>query len=414
MKALCAGVIIIIILLACSSDKKPFSPRFVAEWENQKEIWLGFRTLELDSTNDYVSLRMIQALTQHIHTKVIVEDSSLLPDGMQFFSDHDIDTNNLEIVYESPTYYWLRDPAPIFFKTAADSIVLADFRFSNYVNIPFDSLDSDLLIFDDYDRNFAERSGLSIRSSKLVMEGGAFETNGQGTVILVESVVLKRNPEWTKSQIEMELMEKFNVQTIIWLPNGLAEDPYYMGHLFEDYFAFGTGGHSDEFVRFVNDTTVFLAWEFSSPDTAFPLRQMNIKSMKINLDILENTRDWRGKKIQVVKMPIPVLFYKMSELDRGTYDYLRSEYPNLDIDLGQEIKIVACAGYLNYLISNEIIILPSYWTSNVPLIQKENDSIAKFLFQKYYPEREIIQINPLRLNYAGGGMHCTYYAVPQN
>ena len=113
-------------------------------------------------------------------------------------------------------------------------------------------------------------------------------------------------------------------------------------------------------------------------------------------------------------MPIPVLFYKMSELDRGTYDYLRSEYPNLDIDLGQEIKIVACAGYLNYLISNEIIILPSYWTSNVPLIQKENDSIAKFLFQKYYPEREIIQINPLRLNYAGGGMHCTYYAVPQN
>jgi len=410
--AICAWAVVAFVLLSCTSSPKSFSPRFIAEWETHKEVWIGFRTLELDSMYDYVSLRVIRNLVQHVHTKVVVEDSLLLPEGKQFFVDNGIDTSNLEIVYETPTYYWLRDPAPIFYENASGAITVADFRFNNYVNIPFDSLDKDELIFDGYDRLFASQSNFPVISSPLVLEGGAFETNGKGTLILVESVVLNRNPEWTKSQIEQELNQKFNVKTIIWLPNGLAEDPYYMGHLYKDYFGFGTGGHSDEFVRFVNDTTVLLAWEFSEPDTAFPLREMNILRMQINKDILENARDWRGRKFHVVKVPIPVIFYKVVDLDQGTYDYLKNEDPLLDISPNQQIKIVACAGYLNYLITNEIVIIPKYWTPNVPVIQRKKDSLAKSIFQEFYPDREIIQINPLVLNYGGGGMHCTYFATP--
>lgn len=407
------GLILSFCLISCSRTSPDVSIRFIAEWEDQQELVIGFRTLEQDSMFDYVSLQMIRDLTPFIPVKVVIEDSSLLQDGMQLFFDQGIDTSNLDLLFESPTYYWLRDPAPIFLKNPDGKPAIADFRFSHYWNGFVDSLEASQIPLDSYDRSFAEKKGWPVVSSPLVMEGGGFEVNSSGTVILVESVVLNRNPGWTKGEIEKELKLKFGVKTIIWLPWGLAEDPYYMEHLYKDYYGFGTGGHSDEFVRFVNDSTVLLAWEFSETDTAYPLREMNKIRMQKNLDILEQARDDRNQAFKVVKMPIPEIFYKVVELDEGTFNYLMDKDSSLNIQVGQEIKIVACTSYLNYVISDGVVLLPSYWTPSVPQIQKEKDLEAKEIIQGFFPDRKILQINPLLLNFNGGGMHCTCFGVPE-
>jgi len=402
----------LLFLFACSENGDFVKVRMLAEWEPQEEIYMGFRTHGAGSEFEYATVRIISELSRVGKIKLIVQDSTLLPEGESFFADHNCDTSNISIVYEEMTYFWIRDPGPIFYEDRTGGIGVADFRFGYYANTNLDSVSSDEIPMELYDRNFAEKHGMPSIQSGLSIEGGGFETNGHGSVILVESIILNRNPGWTKEQIEDELSQKFGVKTLIWLKQGLAEDPDYMEHLYDNFYGFGTGGHSDEFVRFVNDSTIFLAWEFSESLPEYPLREENMKRMKENYSILSQTKDHRGKNFNIVKIPIPVIFYKASELDQGTVDYLSSKNSGHKVEEGDLINIVACAGYLNFIISNHTVIIPKYWTYTVPEIQKERDSQVLSLFEQYFPERDVIQINPLVLNYAGGGMHCIYFSVP--
>ena len=61
--------------------------------------------------------------------------------------------------------------------------------------------------------------------SDLVVEGGGFLSDGEGTLITAESCVLNpnRNPGWTKSEADAELRAMLGVQKIIWLPGDLTD-----------------------------------------------------------------------------------------------------------------------------------------------------------------------------------------------
>lgn len=412
MRAFCL-LLLLMGLASCSGGYQDTSIRLVADWEPQEAVFMGFRSLEMDSSYDYVTLRMVRELSQRVEVKLIVEDSSLVQDDKAFLVGYGVDTSRVEILIENLTYFWIRDPGPIFYKDHNGQTGVADFRFNYYSSLDPDSIPEEQIPLDQYDRIFADKYNLPFISSDLVIEGGGFETNGKGTAILVESVVMQRNPAWSKERVETELREKYNVKTVIWLPCGLAEDPYYMGHLYDDYFGFGTGGHSDEFVRFVNDSTLFLAWEFSDADSAFPLREINHNRMDVVYDILKNAIDWRGRLFKIEKVPLPVLFYKEVPLDQGTRDYLLVRDSTLSVIPGQIIHIVACASYLNYLVTNELVLLPVYWDPSVPDIQRQRDEQVKKLFQQYFPQRKVIGIPSLSLNYAGGGLHCTYFSRPK-
>lgn len=402
----------ILISFSCCNTLNNSKVQLIAEWEPQKEVWIGFRTRDMGPEFEYATIRMIRAISEKDFVKVIIQDSTLLPEGKSFFVGHDCDTSNIEIVFDELCYFWARDPGPIFYRYDDGGFGVADFRFGYYANLDLDTVSSDKIPMELYDRNIAQEFNYKTIESNLSIEGGGFETNGNGTVILVESVLLNRNPGWSKDSIEQELNDKFDVQTVIWLPRGLAEDPDYMKHLYGDYYGFGTGGHSDEFVRFVNDSTIFLAWEFSDPHPDYPLREKNIQRMEVNYSILQSTKDWQGKSLTIVKIPIPEIFYKVVELDEGTVQYLQQEKQDFGFVAGDRINVVACAGYLNYLITNNLVIIPKYWSYSVPEVQQEKDSLVLALFQQYYPERKIMQINPLVLNYAGGGMHCIYFSLP--
>lgn len=415
MAAVRASVLAFLSLLltgSCVTDPRGAGVRLLAEWEARLEVFVGFRTWETDSAYDHISVRMACDLSRFHKVTLLVEDSALLPVDKRFLHTGGADTLQIRFLVESPTYFWIRDPGPLFYQDQTGQTGIADFRFTYYTGLCPDSIPEEHIPLDRYDRLFAERFRYPVVSSNLVVEGGGFETNGDGTVILVEPLFLHRNPGWTKARTEGELRQLYGVQTVIWLPDGLAEDPYYMGHLYQDFFGFGTGGHSDTFVRFVNDSTIFLAWMEDDPDPDFPLRAENQRRMQANYEILSQARDHHGRGFTVVLVPQPVLFYQTRVLDEDTRIFLTDQHPELNLTREQPIHIVASAGYLNFVMTDRIILLPAYWDPSVPAQQKERDMKVLRIFESWCPDQHIVQINPLSLNFAGGGMHCMTFCRP--
>jgi agmatine deiminase len=60
--------------------------------------------------------------------------------------------------------------------------------------------------------------------------------------------------------------------------------------------------------------------------------------------------------------------------------------------------MVAAASYLNFVIVNDLLLAPRY---GLP-----SDEAALAAFQTAFPQKKIILLNPIALNWGGGGMHC--------
>jgi agmatine/peptidylarginine deiminase len=77
-----------------------------------------------------------------------------------------------------------------------DQIRICDFRFTSYRNIPYEQTTVQTQLLDNANKKIAELLGVPLSDSKLVLEGGSFEVNGKGTIILVDSLLLKRKSEF--------------------------------------------------------------------------------------------------------------------------------------------------------------------------------------------------------------------------
>ena len=84
----------------------------------------------------------------------------------------------------------------------------------------------------------------------------------------------------------------------------------------------------------------------------------------------------------------------------ATLDY-RVPFPT-----GSPVKVLAAASYNNFLISNKKVIAPKYWTAGLPEAIRERDEQAKSSLKKAFPNREIVMLHALAVNFGGGGIHC--------
>ena len=372
------------------------------EWEAHDAVWIPFLAQSFRDSFDSISLPLIRKLSEHVATVIVMEDAADAGQGKSYFAQNGVDTSNICLIRISPLSMWLRDMGPVFFRDEGipGGIGICDFRFSFYGNSPDGSNTGLGRQLDSTERKIGDLLGMQVIDSELVLEGGAFDVNGSGTMILVDSLVLSRNPSLSKEQVEEELAIKLGIKSFIWLKQGLAQDPHGSVYYGNGIYATGTGGHTDHFVRFANDSTVLLYWEgdtFNAPD---PLVRLNSHRMAENLCILENFVDHRGKRLHVVKIPSPGIFYQTKPINKA----LKAGLPELADLEGDTIRSALCASYLNYVVTNGLILLPAY--------NMKTDELVKDIFQDLYPGREIFQLDPSQYNGRAGGIHCLMVLQP--
>lgn len=373
------------------------------EWQAHNAVWIALPGTRGGAYYNSTTISIIRKLAGHVHTKIVVEDLSLMAEGKVLFHEFGIDTAQITLVHISPISPWLRDIGPVFYHSGShgEQVNACDFRFTSYENSPDERIPFSSRKLDEAGRRIAETLGSPLKASELVLEGGAFEVNGNGTIILVDSLILNRNPSWSKAQVEEELAAKLGIKHFIWLEQGLAQDPYGSRYYGNGVYSTGAGGHTDHFVRFANDSTILLHWE---PDTLLetdPLRKLNNQRMTENLEIMEKATDHRGKSFHVIKIPSPGMFYEYKPINKA----LRAGLPELSGFEGSDtIRTAICASYLNCFMTNGLVLLPAY--------DLKTDEEVRSIFQKLFPEREIYQVNPTLYNKRSGGIHCLIVQQP--
>ena len=215
------------------------------------------------------------------------------------------------------------------------------------------------------------------RTEGFVLEGGSIHVDGEGTLITTEECLLNhnRNPHLSREEIEAVLREHLAVEQIVWLPDGLYNDE--------------TDGHVDNFCCYVRPGEVLLAWTDDPQDPNYPRCQAA-------LQVLENTRDAKGRTFKVHKMPIPGPLYATEEECAGVDAVEGSQERNPSVRLA--------GSYVNFLIVNGGIIAPSF---DDPM-----DAQAKAILQQLFPEHEVVMVPGRELLLGGGNIHCLTQQQP--
>jgi agmatine deiminase len=245
---------------------------------------------------------------------------------------------------------WLRDTGPIFARADRGRIALR-FRTNGWggkFHLPADDTVGD---------EIARLAGAAIRRFDFVLEGGAIEQDGEGTILATRETLLNANRNgWTESAAEDALRQAFGARKIIWLDRGLLNDH--------------TDGHVDTVVRFVAPGRV-VCQSPAGPDDP------NAEVLEDIAAALQAATDARGRKLEVIRIPSP---------------------GRVIDDLGE----VAPASHVNFVIANGLVAVPVYGTPSAePAVEA---------LRPVFPDREVIGLPSRALlgsgEAGGGAFHC--------
>ncbi|WP_224484112.1 agmatine deiminase family protein [Robertkochia aurantiaca] len=418
-----------LLVIACNSEKKDLKiedqlvvERQAAEFEPQRSVWLIWPPTDHKATlsNASVVIEILEKLTPHTPVNLTFSNDSLVKNALEMMVARDIDTSNVDISVLPSEEFWTRDMGPNFVELEDGRKAIVDFDFNAWGYTPADSPDAYTIRMEQFDSLIARKLDLPIIKSDLISEGGNREVNGKGVLMLSEVVEKGRNPEWSREQMEHEFQRVLGVDDVIWLKEGLLEDRHtFLGPLtLEDgsnaYTVVTTNGHTDEFARFVNDSTIMLA-SVKEEDLEDPIAAENKKRMDENLKILQASKDQDGKPFHIIRMPLPKTVVTSMKPGDPVYDYIEtleftdgSSFPK-----GETVQVVAAASYLNFLITDKVIIGQKYYREGMDLSVRERDREADSILRSAFPDREIIMIDALPVNLGGGGIHCISMHEPQ-
>lgn len=262
--------------------------------------------------------------------------------------------------------------------------------------------------------------------SDMVSEQGNREYNGRGVMMVVEDTdVRKRNPEYTKEQIEAEYKKLYGVEKIIWLPKPLLEDDDFrmgpMDHL-EDGTPVWAGsfvGHSDEMARFVTPDTILLAEVTDEEAAETALDAENKKRLDAAYEVLKNATDIDGNPFKIIRVPVApqimcripnnhptALGWKQFFDEIGGKAFDGTPWPEGDY------CFLAAASYCNFLVCNDVVLGQRYWRPGMDESIREKDERAKAILEQVYPDRKVTMIDVYALNLTGGGVHCWTKNIP--
>ena len=202
-----------------------------------------------------------------------------------------------------------------------------------------------------------------VESVDFVLEGGAIEVDGTGTLLTTERCLLAptRNPTLDKTAIEKVLRDKFGVSRILWLKHG-------------DLLGDDTDGHIDTIARFCDAHTIAYQGCEDRDDPHYA----DLAAMAAELAAF---RTAEGKPYKLVPLPLPAAMH--------------------DPDDGRRLP----AGYANFLIINGAVLVPVYGDA-------KNDAVALERLRPRFPGREVVPIECRALIHQYGSLHCVTMQIP--
>jgi agmatine deiminase len=400
------------------------SSRFPGEFEPQQSIWLSWPTKYSyalrNRTPEHVLLEMISVLLEknnkngeQFNIDLLVQDAQEKEQVMQLISDD-------RIRYHIIPHFdmWMRDMGPIF-TIAKNGLSIIDFGFDMWSY--YETYEPNNITDENVKRVIASRLSIPLVRSSIISEGGDRELNGLGTLITSKVVEWRRNKNnFTHlSQIQDELSRVLNVTKVIWMNEGVADDRCSLDGVIPNtrvYSMLGTGGHVDEYVRFIDAKTIALAYvpeeDFHDHDLdAVEIAKLTHANMEDNYAILCNETDQDGQPFKIVRIPVPHPIFEYVDRRDPIFDELREM--NAEIKENDTIKCIIAASYLNFLISNHVVLISKYWKHGRDERIKQRDEHVLKQFQQLFPNRDIVQINAEDINISGGGMHCISQQMPR-
>jgi len=405
--------------------------RFPAEFEPQESVWMGWPTYENKAgwSIEDLHVQIWAALAPTVFIDVAVnpdnKDRGFSYDDQikkiqELMAKYHVPANKVrfhKMVHED---VWWRDMGPIYVVNGKNQLEIADFSFNGW---GYEPNTSDYSVAEEkVDENVAKESGLKTISSKMVSEGGNREFNGKGTMMAVEVVEKQRNPHMNKAQMEAEYKRLLGVTNVIWLPYGRFDDdltfksklPNEKG-VKEIYTVITTGGHMDEHTRFATPNKILYTAISDEDAKKDPIAAENKRRMEANLKVLQNAKDQDGNKFELVPMPSAPAIYETLKPGDGVYDYLVSNDSTKmqnPIAKDKPIKVILASSYLNFLISNKVVVAQKFWKPGCPESWKALDKKAADILQNAFPDRKIVTIDPRAINIGGGGIHCNTQQKP--
>jgi agmatine deiminase len=354
---------------AMPAEWEPHAATFLA-WPHEQSDWPGkFEVIP------WVFAELARLITQSERVRLIVRHAADRKQARAVLTAAGVDLKLVDFMTAATDRSWTRDfVSPLLVRRAAprksrrpapkSGLAAAHFRFDGWKRYPNHKKDivAGKVALDFVSaQSFEPVVTLGNRRHAVVLEGGAIDVDGQGTLLATEECLLDgkqaRNPELGRGLTEQVLRDFLGAEKVIWLGRGIAGDD--------------TGGHIDDFARFVSPGRVVIAQELNRKDP-------NYGVLHDGLERLRAARDARGRRLDIVPlpMPAPIVFEKQR---------LPASYANFYVTTGSVL---------------------------VPIFNDPNDRVALGIFSELFPSREVIGVYSRDLVLGLGTLHCSTQQEP--
>lgn len=339
--------------------------RFPAEWEQQQAVLLCFPHNGNDWPGKYGAIQwafveFIKKVADVEQVILLVASENLKTSVLKKLQMADVNIKNVSFIIQKTNRSWMRDSGPIIVKKGSERKAL-NFNFNGWAKYSNYKLDKHV------PENIASFLNISLdqvtyKGKSVVLEGGAIDVNGKGTLLTTEECLLDpkiqiRNEGFTKADYEAIFKEHLGITNTIWLGNGIEGDD--------------THGHVDDLARFVNEDTIITVIETDTKDPDY-------KILQDNLERLKNAKLENGKKPNIITLPMP---------KRLNFDGIKLP-----------------ASYANFLIINSVVLVPTF--------NDERDREALNIIADCFPDRKIIGMSAIDFIWGFGTLHCLSQQIP--
>jgi len=334
--------------------------RLPAEWEPQSAVLIAWPHAGTDWAERLASVEttyiaLAAAVVRFQSLIIVVPDAELHAHVEARLHEHGVDLQRVRFVELPYDDTWLRDSGPITLSAGGDKYQLTDFRFTGWGG-KFGSAQDDALVAGLVDAGVFGKA--SHRRIDWALEGGAIESDGEGTVLTTWRCLVQRHPEQTREDMSAILRDGLHAERVLWLDYGYLEGD-------------DTDAHIDTLARFAPGERIV----FQACDDASDPHHDELQRMADELAALR-TRDGRPYQLYPLPWAEPIL------------------------DEGRRLA----ASYANYLIVNGAVLVPAYG-------DKADDEAARIIGSAH-PGREIVQVPCRALIWQNGSLHCITMQLP--